>query len=116
MTEPQIGSTTFLRRPSSLNMLRTPSSYVENSHEEIRAASSVLLFLGHVYIWPDPDHHLRLAADQLEEVSRLDSIAESPELVEEICAGIQELRSRIKTSGTSQLPPPAAKNWWQWTT
>jgi hypothetical protein len=79
---------------------------VENSHEEIRATASVLLFLGHVYIWPvhDLDRHLTFAADRLEEVSRLDVIAESPELVDEIRAEMQELRSRIKTPGTSQPP------------
>ncbi|MGA3093611.1 MAG: DUF4259 domain-containing protein [Terriglobales bacterium] len=91
---------------------------VENSHQEIRAAASVLLFLGHVYIWPvhDLNGHLALAADRLEEVSRLDVIAESPELVEEILAEIQELRSRIKTQGTSQPPPPPPRKWWQfWT-
>ncbi len=90
---------------------------VEDSHEEIRAAASVVLFLGRTYIWPvhDLDRHLTLAADQLEAVSRLDVIGESPELVEEIRAEIQELRSRIKTPGTSQLPPPPRK-WWQfWT-
>lgn len=91
---------------------------VEDSHEEIRAAASVLLFLGRVYIWPvhDLDRHLTLAADRLEEVSRVDVIAELPELVEEIRAEIQELRSRVKTSGTSQSPPPPPRKWWQfWT-
>jgi hypothetical protein len=89
---------------------------VEDSHEEIRAAASMLLFLGRVYIWPvcDLDRHLTLAADRLEEVSRVDVIAESPELVEEIGAEIQELRSRIKTPDTSQ--PPTPRKWWQfWT-
>jgi Domain of unknown function (DUF4259) len=71
---------------------------VEDSHEEIRAAASVLLSLGRVYVWPinDLDRHLTLAADRLEEVSRVDVIAESPELVEEIRGEIQVLRSRIK--------------------
>jgi hypothetical protein len=88
---------------------------VENSHEEIRAAASVLIFLGRHYIWPvqDLERHLTLAADRLDEVSRLDVITEAPEFVEEIRAEVQELRSRIKTSGTSQAPPPPPKNWWQ---
>ena len=90
----------------------------EDSHEEIRAAASVLLFLGRDYVWPvhDLDRHLTLAADRLEAVSRLDVIGESPELVDEIRVEIQELRSRIKASGTSQPPPPPPRKWWQfWT-
>lgn len=87
---------------------------VDDSYEEIRAAASVLLFLGRVYIWPvhDLDRHLTLAADRLEEVSRVDVVAESPELVEGVRAEIQELRSRIKTPGNSQPPPPERKKWW----
>jgi hypothetical protein len=90
---------------------------VEDSHEEIRAAASVVLFLGRNYIWPihDLDRHLTLAADRLEAVSRLDVVGESPELVDEIRAEIQELRSRIKTSGNSQPPPPPRKWWKFWT-
>jgi hypothetical protein len=88
----------------------------EESHEEIRAAASILLFLGRVYIWPvhDLDRHLALAADRLEEISRVDVIAESPEFVEEIRGEIQELRSRIKKTGTSAPPPPPPppKKWW----
>src|SRR5215475_5828164 len=88
---------------------------VEDSHEEVRAAASVLLFLGRVYIWPvhDLNRHLALAADQLEEISRLSSIVESPEIVEEILAEIQELRSRITAPGASQPQSPRGKKWWQ---
>jgi hypothetical protein len=84
---------------------------VEESHEEIRAAASILLFLGRVYIWPvhDLNRHLALAADRLEDVIRVDVIAESPELVEELHAEIQELRSRIKASGTPPASPAAAQ-------
>jgi hypothetical protein len=87
----------------------------EDAHEEIRAAASLLLFLGRVYVWPvqDLDRHLALAADRLEEVSRVEVIAESPELVEEIRGEIQELRSRIKKPGTPQAPPAPPKKWWQ---
>ncbi len=80
---------------------------VQDSHEEIRAAASVLLFLGRDYIWPvsDLDRHLTLAADRLEEVSRVAVVAESPELIEEIRSEVQELRGRGKTPGTSQSSP-----------
>jgi hypothetical protein len=86
----------------------------EDSHEEIRAAACVLLFLGRIYVWPirDLDRHLALAADRLEEVSRVDVVAEWPELVAEIQAEIQELRSRITKTGTSQPPPTPPKIWW----
>ena len=91
---------------------------VNNSHEEIRAAASVLLFLGRDYIWPvhDLDNHLKLAVDRLEEICGLTVITESPELLEEIQAEIRELRSRIKTTpSTSQVQRPP-KKWWQfWT-
>lgn len=90
---------------------------VQDSHEEIRAAASVLLFLGRTYIWPvkDLDRHLTLAADRLEEIIRVTVIAESPEFVDEIRTEIQELRDRIKTPGDQQSPLPA-KKWWQfWT-
>src|ERR1700677_4311330 len=82
----------------------TLKSNVEVAYEDIRAAASVLLFLGRVYVWPirDLDRHLALAADRLEEVSRVEVIAESPELVEEIRHEIQELRSRIKKPGGPQ--------------
>jgi len=88
---------------------------VSDSHEEIRAAASVLLFLGRNYIWPvqDLDRHLKLAADRLEEVSRVDVIAEEPEVVAEIRAEIQELRGRIKTPDGSRSLPSTPKKWWQ---
>ena len=88
---------------------------VEKAHDEIRAAASVLLFLGRNYVWPvhDLDRHLALAANRLEQVSRVAEIAESPELVEEIHAEVQELRGRIKTNGSAQPTLPHARKWWQ---
>jgi hypothetical protein len=94
---------------------RTLKLDVEDCYEEIRAAASVLVFLGRVYVWPvhDLDRHLTLAADRLEEICRVDEIAESPELIEEIRAEIEELRSRIKTPGETLPQPPTKKKWWQ---
>ena len=88
---------------------------VANSHEEVRAAASILLFLGRVYIWPvqDLDRQLALAADQLEEICRLDVIVESPEIVDEIRAEVEELRSRIATHSKAQPSPPPGRKWWQ---
>jgi hypothetical protein len=88
----------------------------DDSHEQIRAAASVLLFLGRPYIWPihDLDRHLALAAERLEQVARVDVIAESPEFVEQIRIEVEELRSRIKKSDTQAAPPkPPEKKWWQ---
>jgi len=93
----------------------TLNLHVGTYHDEIRAAASLLIFLGRVYIWPirDLERHLKLAADRLEEVIRVDIIAESPMLVEEIRSEIQELRSRIiKKPGTPEPSPPSPKKWW----
>jgi hypothetical protein len=91
---------------------------VEKAHDEIRAAASVLLFLGRDYVWPvhDLDRHLALAADRLEQVSRVAEIAASPELLAEIHAEVQELLGRMKTNGSPQPNLPQARKWWQfWT-
>jgi uncharacterized protein DUF4259 len=87
----------------------------QNSHEEIRAAASILIFLGHPYIWPihDLDRHLTLAADRLEQVGRVDVIAESPEFVEQIRAEVEELRGRINPPGSPRPAPKLPKRkWW----
>jgi hypothetical protein len=91
---------------------------VEDAHEEIRAAASVLLFLGRDYIWPtnELDRHLALAASQLEKISRLSEIAESSEIVDEIQAEVRELRSRIKTPSSSRQPQMPPRKWWQFRT
>jgi len=88
---------------------------VADFHEEVRAAASVVLLLGRVYTWPvsDLNRHLSLAADKLEEISRLDEITESEELLNEIRGEILELRSRIKTPGASAQPQTPPKKWWQ---
>lgn len=88
-----------------------------NSHEEIRAAAGVLLFLGRDYIWPDDlDQQLMLAANKLDEIIFLDVVAESPESVEDIRSEIEELRSRIKPAGLPQPSQTPPRKWWQfWT-
>jgi hypothetical protein len=88
----------------------------EDSHEQIRAAASLLLFLGRPFIWPihDLDRHLTLAADRLEQVARVDVIVEAPEFLDQIRTEIEELRSRIKKPGSQPSPPkPPGKNWWR---
>jgi hypothetical protein len=109
----------LLEKRNSPNMWRTPSSLeVEKAHDGIRAATSVLLFLGRDYVWPvhDLDRPLALAAERLEQVSRVAEIAASPELLAEIHAEVQELLGRIKTNGSPQPNLPEARKWWQfWT-
>ena len=90
----------------------------QDSHEKIRAAAAVLLFLGRTYIWPihDLNRHLELAAARLELVAQVDVIAESPEFVAQIRAEIEELRRRVyhRAASTPAPPPPKPpeKNWW----
>ena len=99
---------------------------VNDRHDEIRAAAALVVLLGRTYIWPvyDLDRHLALAADKLEEVSRVDVIAESPEIVQQIRAEIEELRSRIHKPGQSTASAPSPnppedsrkrgpKKWWE---
>jgi len=86
-----------------------------DSADEIRAAAAVVLLLGHTYVWPvhDLDRHLTLAADRLEEIRKLGSYAEVPEIESSISAEIQELRSRIKDASKSSSPPNPQKKWWE---
>lgn len=46
---------------------------IDEHHREIRAAASLLIFLGRVYVWPVEvlDQHLELAASKLEEMAAL---------------------------------------------
>jgi len=46
---------------------------VENHHQEIRAAASLLLFLGRTYVWPIKhlNDHLELAASKLDEMAAM---------------------------------------------
>jgi hypothetical protein len=87
-----------------------------DSHDEIRAAASVVLLLGHTYVWPikQIDKHLTLAADQLEQILRLEIYEEAPEIVASIREEIEELRSRIKSpNSTIQASKPLETRWWQ---
>ena len=88
----------------------------DESHEEIRAAAAVLLFLGHTFVWPvnQLDAHLTLAADQLDEILRRNILEEYPDLTASIRAESQELRSRInKADAPSPPPKPPEQQWWQ---
>ena len=73
---------------------------VDDYHEEIRAATYLLVALGRVYIWPinDLDDHLTLAISKLEEVKALPIYQEAPEFVDAINEEIDVLKSRLKKS------------------
>lgn len=88
---------------------------VEESHEEIRAATAVLLFLGHSCVWTDDlDRHLALAVERLEEVAQLEIYIEAPEIVACIRGEIQELRSRIQEPNLARsIAKVPSKAWWQ---
>lgn len=70
---------------------------LESNHRQIRAAASVLIFLGRVYVWPIDDLHrqLELAASKLEAIAALPD-ANQITFVEEIRAEAALLRSRLK--------------------
>jgi hypothetical protein len=75
---------------------RTLGLDVVEHHRAIRAAASLLMFLGRPYVWPieDLDRHLELAASKLEEMAALpDADVEMP--VEAIRAEAAFLRSRL---------------------
>ena len=76
---------------------RTLREDTAENHEEIRAAASVLLFLGRIHVWPirHLDSDLRLAVEKLEEVSRLDLYAD-PAFRAEIAREISGLRGRLE--------------------
>jgi len=79
----------------------------------VRAAASLFLMLGRVYIWPinDYDQDLDLAIKQLKKVAEYDEYQDVPELMEMILGEIEELESRIKKSTATSLIPK--KTWWK---
>ncbi len=56
--------------PFVAKVVETLNQNVEECRDEIRAAASILVMLGRVYIWPieDYDKHLQLAISKLQEL------------------------------------------------
>jgi hypothetical protein len=75
---------------------------VEDHHREIRAAASLLIFLGRTYVWPigDVDRHLQLAASKLEEMAALPEASELMD-VDRIRAEAAFLRARLEKPDAS---------------
>ncbi len=86
---------------------------LDEGFEEIRAAASLLLFLGRTYIWPveELDEDLELAIKRLKEVQQYDLYAEEDDFVTEIGREISLLESRIQ-DGPPIPDSDDNKNWW----
>ena len=76
--------------------------------DEIRAAASVLVLLGHLGLWPidDWEPHMNLAISRLEEILVKDS---APGSEEQIQAEISILKSRLKKPSLSHVKKV---KWW----
>ncbi len=86
-----------------------------DGHEEIRAAASMVIFLGRTYVWPigSLDDDLELAASKLEAVLDTGEVEDAPELTTAIRDEIQELRSRIKGTDAGPSPEQSRRKWWE---
>jgi len=81
--------------------------------DEVRAAASIFIMLGRVYIWPIDhlDNDLELAIKQLEGTLESEENKEVPELLEMIHSEIDELKSRLQTKETKSNTE--SKPWWK---
>ena len=72
----------------------------EENHEKVRAAASIILFLGRVYVWPVEflDNDLKLAIERLTEMLELPIVKEDDEYQEVIRSELELLRSRLDRS------------------
>lgn len=83
-------------------------------YDEIRAAASLVLLLGHTYVWPVScrERHQRLAAKRLEELLKKDIFRGDYETIEMVRSEIAALRDR-----SSPTKPPLSRylssKWWQ---
>lgn len=85
--------------------------------EEVRAAISIYLMLGRVYVWPIDhlDDDLALCIAQSEKILNLPQVQESGELVEQIRAELKALESRKKPNVECELDQQHEidnKPWW----
>ncbi len=94
----------FEALPIAARVEQALNQEVEDAHEQVRAAASLWVLLGRVYVWPvdELDRHLTLAADKLELVRELEVYAEVPEIVQEIDCEIRLLRRRAAASRAGQ--------------
>ncbi len=83
--------------------------------EVVRAAASLFVMLGRVYVWPIQayDEDLELTIARLSAVVAGGEFAEVPELVAAVEQELVELKSRRKPSRTSGAPPSAPSAPWR---
>lgn len=86
-----------------------------DDYEEIRAAASMVLMLGHTYVWPIDhiDDDLALAASKLEGLLEVSELKEVEAFQISIRDEIQELRSRIFESDVKPPVSKSGKKWWE---
>ncbi|MBX2846905.1 MAG: hypothetical protein KTR16_01185 [Acidiferrobacterales bacterium] len=81
--------------------------------DTVRAAASIFVMLGRVYIWPIDhlDQDLELTICQLKKTLECEENKEVPELLEMIQTEIEELESRVQKKPEENKPP--SKLWWK---
>lgn len=84
----------------------------EDNAVEIRAAASVLVMMGRVYVWPveNYDKHLDLAVKKLEQLLSIYPYNEEPEYRKELTNEIKVLQTRLNTPRAQG--DLALKDWW----
>jgi len=82
----------------------------------VRAAASVFVMLGRVYVWPIKtfDQDLELAIASLQRVVEVGEYEDSPELIAVIGQELAELESRRKRASETKSPASdPSKPWWK---
>jgi hypothetical protein len=87
--------------------------------DEIRAAATLLILLGRVYMWPVDrlEPQLRLAIQKLEAIIEVSEMGEESEFRDQIEKEIEALKRRLRSFNTDAPAPPSTKDldlssWW----
>ena len=85
--------------------------------EEVRAAVSIYLMLGRVYVWPIDhlDSDLALCIEQTEKMLSEPEHLEAEELIAQISEELTELKSRMPSETDTDVEPEQTtqtKPWW----
>ena len=84
----------------------------EETAVEIRAAASIVVMMGRIYIWPIDEYnkHLELAATKLEKILEVYPFDEHAGLRDQVTNEIKILRSRLTKS--ARPDDLALQKWW----